>query len=166
MNSNKSFYLWIRGQKVEVSEEVYRAYIRPVRTEQRKEKYDKRCLLPKTVNGKVTYVRCKGKCEECDKQKTAFMRRIVYLEDLLKEGKEIAEIEPNAEERLLEKERTEDIRSALLKLKEKDRKLIALIYFEGKTQSEAAKILKWDKFYTSRRLAKVLEDLKKILKNF
>ena len=33
----KTFYLTIRGQRVEVSEEVYRAYIRPVRRERKRQ---------------------------------------------------------------------------------------------------------------------------------
>lgn len=33
----KAFYLTVRGQRVEVTEEVYRAYIRPVRAEQKRQ---------------------------------------------------------------------------------------------------------------------------------
>ena len=33
MNEKKEFYVTIKGEKVMVSEEVYRAYIRPLRAE-------------------------------------------------------------------------------------------------------------------------------------
>ncbi len=35
-NNDKRFYLKVRGQEIEVSEKVYRAYIRPIRAEQRR----------------------------------------------------------------------------------------------------------------------------------
>ena len=34
----KQYYITVKGQKVPVSEEVYRAYVRPVRAQQRMEK--------------------------------------------------------------------------------------------------------------------------------
>ena len=164
--SNKTFYLRIKGQKVEVGEEVYRAYVRPVRNEQRKKKYDKRCLIPKTNNNKTIYVRCKGNCKECEKKRATFNRRIVPLDRMIERGMDFKDYSSHIEEDLIESERAEQVRNSLLRLRGKDRQLIRLIYFEGKTQSEAAKILGWDSPYTSRRLSTVLEKLKKILKIF
>ncbi len=44
-NNGKRFYLTIRGQEVEVSEEVYRAYIQPVRAERRRKQRAFRCKI-------------------------------------------------------------------------------------------------------------------------
>ena len=40
----KQFYVIVNGQRVEVTEEVYRAYVRPVRTQQRAERRNWRCV--------------------------------------------------------------------------------------------------------------------------
>lgn len=59
----KEFYVTVNGQKVEVSEEVYRAYVRPVRAQQRTEKRNRRC---KVKGARLGLVRCKGNCSECE----------------------------------------------------------------------------------------------------
>lgn len=61
-NENKRFYLTIRGQEVEVSEEVYRAYIQPVRAERRRKQRAFRC---KIKGKKGNLVRCQKDCREC-----------------------------------------------------------------------------------------------------
>ena len=45
MSENKEFYVTIRGEKVFVSEEVYRAYMRPIRTEQRRQRIAWECRV-------------------------------------------------------------------------------------------------------------------------
>ncbi len=164
--NNKSFYLWIKGQKVEVSEEVYRAYVRPIRNEQRKEKYDNRCLVPRTVKGKTIYVRCMKDCRECEKAHNAFNRRIVSLELITESGMDFEDSSLDVEESAIKNEEALKLRKALHYLKEKDRKLIQLIYFEGKTQMEAAAFLGCAQSYIPRRLKAIFELLKKNLKNF
>ena len=61
-NNGKRFYLTIRGQEVEVSEEVYRAYIQPVRAERRRKQRAFRC---KIKGKKGNLVRCQKDCREC-----------------------------------------------------------------------------------------------------
>ena len=46
----KQYYVTVGGQKVPVSEEVYRAYVRPVRAQQRTEKRNKRCKVKASVS--------------------------------------------------------------------------------------------------------------------
>ena len=100
--SNKTFYLRIKGQKVEVGEEVYRAYVRPVRNEQRKKKYDKRCLIPKTNNRKTIYGGCKGNCKECEKKRATFNRRIVPLDRMIECGMDFKDYSSHIEYDLIE----------------------------------------------------------------
>lgn len=58
----KQYYVTVKGQKVPVSEEVYRAYVRPVRARQRAELRDKKCY----VQGKRwKRVRCIADCSKC-----------------------------------------------------------------------------------------------------
>lgn len=54
----KQFYVVVNGQRVEVTEEVYRAYVRPVRAQQRAARRNWRCVLKAKKYG---LVRCK-KC--------------------------------------------------------------------------------------------------------
>lgn len=43
--AKKEFYVVINGEKIFVTEEVYRAYVRPVRNEQRNENRRSRCMV-------------------------------------------------------------------------------------------------------------------------
>ena len=45
MLKNKEFYITIQGKKVVVTEEVYRAYMRPIRTEQRRQRIAWECRV-------------------------------------------------------------------------------------------------------------------------
>lgn len=63
----KQYYVIVNGQKVEVTEEVYRAYVRPVRAQQRTEKRNKRC---KVKGERFGLVRCNGDCSKCEYAKS------------------------------------------------------------------------------------------------
>ena len=55
----KQYYVTVNGQKVPVTEEVYREYVRPVRARQRAEKRNEKCY----VRGKRwERVRCTKDC--------------------------------------------------------------------------------------------------------
>lgn len=62
-HEGKTYTLKIRGKEVEVSEEVYREYIRPVQAEQRQKRRTWKCRVL-SKSGKY-YVRCTKKCEMC-----------------------------------------------------------------------------------------------------
>lgn len=38
MQETKTFYLYVKGEKVEVSEEIYRAYVKPERKEKSRQR--------------------------------------------------------------------------------------------------------------------------------
>lgn len=62
MNEKKEFYVTIKGEKVMVSEEVYRAYIRPLRAERLRKLRAWKCQ----VKGKKgNLVRCQEDCSKC-----------------------------------------------------------------------------------------------------
>lgn len=132
----RTFYLTIRGQRVEVSEEVYRAYIRPVRRE-RKRQY-----------------RAIGKYSVCS------------VENMLSNGIEVIDENADCESVLIEEEeRKEEIdllRAALEKIEGRDREIIYMVYFEGKTHFEVARHFGVARAAISRRIAKIL----KIFKDF
>ncbi|MGR6837021.1 hypothetical protein [Syntrophomonas erecta] len=49
----KQYYLTIDGQEVKVSEEVYRAYKRPIWAEHKRKEREKRCIISDGVSGKL-----------------------------------------------------------------------------------------------------------------
>ena len=56
----KQYYITVKGQKVPVSEEVYRAYVRPVRAQQRAMRRNWRCVL-KADKGLQSMSLCAGR---------------------------------------------------------------------------------------------------------
>lgn len=162
----KKFYVIVNGQKVEVSEEVYRAYVRPVRAQQRTEKRNRRC---KVKGARLGLVRCKGNCSECEYAKSgkAFGGVEQSLESLFEAGFEVAselDLEADllaAEER---KEQVKKLHSAIACLTERQQYLIREIYFNGRTQGEIAAAMGATKQAVSNAVRRALASLKKILK--
>lgn len=133
----KTFYLTIRGQRVEVSEEVYRAYIRPVRRE-RKRQY-----------------RAIGRYSVCS------------VERLILSGIELVDESADCESVLIEKEERQEeldlLKSALGKLEGRDREIIDMVYFEGKTQTEVARHFSVSNVAIFKRIKKILKKIKDFL---
>ena len=162
----KKFYVTVNGQKVEVSEEVYRAYVRPVRAQQRTEKRNRRC---KVKGARLGLVRCKGNCSECEYAKSGktFGGVEQSLESLFEAGFEVAselDLEADllaAEER---NEQMEKLHSAIACLTERQQYLIREIYFNGRTQGEIAAAMGATKQAVSNAVRRALASLKKILK--
>lgn len=111
----KTFYLTIRGQRVEVTEEVYRAYIRPVRRE-RKRQY-----------------RAIGRYS------------VYSWESIKDNGVEIMDTEQDVEEKLVQSEDEAREKQAIIKafsqLKPKYKLVLTLKCLEDKTQNEIAELL-------------------------
>ena len=162
----KKFYVTVNGQKVEVSEEVYRAYVRPVRAQQRTEKRNRRC---KVKGARLGLVRCKGNCSECEYAKSGktFGGVEQSLESLFEAGFEVAselDLEADllaAEER---NEQMEKLHSAIACLTERQQYLIREIYFNGRTQGEIVAETGAAKQAVSNAVRRALASLKKILK--
>lgn len=161
----KQYYVTVGGQKVPVSEEVYRAYVRPVRAQQRTEKRNKRC---KVKGERIGLVRCNDNCENCpyalSGKATIGMEQ--SLESLLESGFETPsgiDLEADllaAEER---EEQAKRLQSAIVCLTERQQYLIREIYFNGKTQKEVSKALRVGKSAVSRGIFRALMSLRKFL---
>ncbi len=68
------------------------------------------------------------------------------------------------EDRALESDRYRRLQSAIERLPEEERKVIALAYFEGMSVREVGRALKWDKCKADRRHHAALERLRKLLR--
>ena len=111
----KTFYLTIRGQRVEVTEEVYRAYIRPVRRERKRQ------------------------CRAIGKYS------VYSWERMKDNGVEIVDTEQDVEEKLVQSEdearEKQAIIEAFSQLKPKYKLVLTLKCLEDKTQNEIAELL-------------------------
>ena len=169
MSENKEFYVTIQGKKVVVTEEVYRAYVRPIRTEQRRERRVWKCQV---MGEKGNLVRCKKKCSECEFAKggNKATGNILSLDQLLQSGIEIADKQLSPEELYIEKEyRTscyEQVHNAIEGLPKKQRQVIELFYFSELSQEEIAKMLGVQQPAVSKLLARGLQGIKSFLENF
>lgn len=135
MQNNKTFYLFVKGQRVEVSEEIYRAYVQPERKQRMRE------------------YRAKGDIS------------VTSIEGLSEKGFEIEDETQDFVSALIESEEHSEefvkLHAAIEQLSERDRQVVQLYYFEGKTQQEIAVILGIAKSTMSELLPRILLRLKK-----
>ena len=154
------------GKKVEVSEEVYRAYVRPIRAEQRKKRREWKCPVP---GKKGNLVRCQEDCSKCKYALAGNNARgnILSLDTFKEEGVEILDRDFDLEVMYIEsEERTsnqERLHKAILQLTPRQQEMIRMIYFEGKTQEEVAWIFEIDGSSVRHAMQRIYARLKKIL---
>ena len=165
MNEKKEFYVTIKGEKVMVSEEVYRAYIRPLRAERLRRLRAWKC---KVKGKKGNLVRCQEDCSKCPYAlagKNA-MGNTLSLDEFKEGGVEILDRNIDLETAYIEKEeRTsnqERLHKAILQLTPRQQEIVQMLYFEGKTEQEIA-----DKYAITQQavhnaLKKILSRLKNI----
>ena len=163
----KQYYITVKGQQVPVSEEVYRAYVRPVRAQQRAMRRSWRCVVLK--GDKYGLVRCKEACSQCPyaQEGNAPTGNGTSLDLLCEAGFDapsLVDIETDlieCEERM---EQSARVQGAIGQLNERQQYIIREIYFNGRTQAEVSRALGIDKTSISKAVARALASLKKILK--
>ena len=159
------YYLIVKGQKVEVSEEVYRAYVRPIRAEQRAARRRWRCIKRSKKYG---WVRCQKDCNECPYAQSGHpaLGNDASLEALLISGCDFpstVDIEGELIEREEQEERAEMIQNAMKQLNERQRFILREHFLNCKTHGEIAQALGIDRTSVSKAIARALETLKKFM---
>ena len=168
-NKDKNFYLMVNGKKVEVSEEVYRAYVQPIRREQRKKRREWRC--PKLSETGGYFVRCKDKCEECPYYLAGNspLGNVTSLDKLVDCEIEIEDINSDLETKYIEKETQKEeyanLHEAIATLTPRQQEMVRLIYFAGKTEEDVAQIFGIDFTSVSHALKRIKDSLRKKLLN-
>lgn len=165
MNEKKEFYLIIKGEKVIVSEEVYRAYIRPLRAERLRKLRAWKCQ----VKGKKgNLVRCQEDCSKCPYALAGnnATGNTLSLDEFKEDGVEILDRSVDLEALYIENEEwtsnQERLHKAILQLTPRQQEMVQMIYYEGKTEQEIA-----DKYGITQQavhnaLKKILSRLKNI----
>lgn len=165
---NKQFCLTIKGQKVSVSEEVYRAYIRPINARKRAELRNNKCQVKGERFG---LVRCKEDCSKCPYFTEGNKRRgiVLSLDGLVEDGHEEA-AHTDLESDLIEYEEINEKIAALHKaighLTEQQKLVIKELFFNGKTQQAVAEQFGISQQAVSNILNRALAALKKNLEKF
>lgn len=161
----KQFYVIVNGQRVEVTEEVYRAYVRPVRAQQRTEKRNKRC---KVKGERFGLVRCHGDCSKCEYARSgkALGGAEQSLEALTESGFEplcAQDLEEDFIDRQSYEEKITILRTAIRSLNKCQQYIIKEIYVNGKTREEIAKDLGVDGSAVRHALQRILVSLPLLL---
>ncbi len=158
-NKDKRFYLKVQGKEVEVSEEVYRAYIRPIRAEQRRKRREWKCQ----VKGKKgNLVRCKKDCRECQYALSGHnaLGNKLSLDRMKDEGVDIEDRQQDVEQNYIDEEEKRELYAAIATLTPQQKRLVKLIYFDGKTQEEVAALFGVSHQAISKAIKKIVEKLK------
>lgn len=136
MQETKTYYLYVKGEKVEVSEEIYRAYVQPERRQRIK------AYRMKRKNITVT-----------------------SLDGLMEQGFIVRDETPNIEEQIITEdtrlEEYESLAESLNFLNEKDRQIVEMYFYENKTQDEIAEVFGVSRQYISKKIKEILQKLKK-----
>ena len=161
----KQFYVTIKGEKIHVTEEVYRAYIRPDRAERRARRRNWRCIIKEERYG---LVRCKNDCNTCPYALAGNTPTGVNLSyEAFCDGGLDMPSDLDLEADLMEQESKRDvqerIQKALLQLNERQQFIVRAIYFDGKSKTNVAQELGMNKSALSMALRRILLQLKKIL---
>ena len=165
---NKKFYVTIKGKQIEVTEEVYRAYVRPIRREQRQKRRDWRC---KILDEKGMLVRCSKNCEECPYAQAGRKPKgnNLSLDEFKECGVEIVDSTMDIEGYVIEEESRREkialVHNALEKLPPRQKEVITMVWLEGKSQEEVAKTLEITQGTVSITLERAMKRLSEILKN-
>ncbi len=148
MTKNQEFYVTIKGKKVIVREEVYRAYVRPKRREQRQQRRVWKCQIK---GSKGNLIRCPHDCNTCEYAKDGKPPKgnVLSLDKFKEDGVEIIDERFDLENMYIQSEEDEELKqkihNAISKLKPRHQKMVKMIYFEGKTQVEVARYFGMEK---------------------
>lgn len=152
--SNESCYIEIDGEQIHVTEDVYRAYKRPLWAEHKRKEREKRCRDSKGN-------RCIRDCSQCDRQRTG---GILSLDRLTEDGFDVAD--PTDFTTLIEDEQiVEALHIALDKLDPLDRQIIDLFGI-GKSEREIAAAVGMSQKGVNKRKARIFAELRARLKSF
>lgn len=148
------YYIELNGQKIEVTEEVYRAYKRPAWAEGKRREREKRCFDEKGC-------RCLKDCSACPRQRTG---TVLSLEGLFEDhGYQIAD-PVDIEELITDQLLLEELFAALEELDPDNRRIMEL-FSRGQSEREIAADIGLSQKAVNKRKAKLLKELRVRLKN-
>ncbi len=150
-------YIEIDGQQIPVTEEVYRAYKRPVWAEHKRKERNKRCVIS---DGKGGTKRCTDDCVNCDKHRTG---SVLSLDKFTEDGFDIADPVDLAE-LVADKLLFEELYAALEELDPDNRRIMELFGI-GMSEREIAADIGLSQKAINKRKSKLFAQLRERLKH-
>lgn len=147
-------YIEIDGQQISVTEEVYRAYKRPIWAEHKRKEREMRCRDEKGN-------RCNRDCSKCDKQRTG---SVLSLDKFAEEGFDVADTVDIAE-LVADKLLFEELYKSLEELDPENRRIMELFSI-GKSEREIADDIGLSQKAINKRKTKLFAQLREHLKDF
>lgn len=142
--------LWIAGQFIEVTEEIYQVYMQG----DRKMRY-----LETDLKIERTILDESGRIQQIIPSREDSLDRLV--EDNARQFEDTRE---SVEDAVLRKLAEDDLRRALTKLTDEEYALVSALFYEGRTERDYAKELGVSQVAVHKRKQRILKKLKGILK--
>lgn len=167
MQENKKYYLTIGNETIEVTEDVYRAYVRPIKAERQRKRREWKCKLLSKNGGH--FLRCTQRCESCAYYMAGnnAQGNNLSLDKMAEDGVFIEdkslELENNFIEKETNKEEYQKLYEAIKKLTKRQQEFVKLIYFKGKTREEVARLYGIDASSVRYALIRIKSALKSFL---
>lgn len=170
-NKCKQYYLTVKNtmtgkyEKVFVTEEVYRAYKKPIRKEQSRERRENRCLV-KNKFGNL--VRCTEDCNTCEYYLSGQKPGVngLSLDTFKEQGLEIADPQADLESAYIQREKMQKLKEAYKTLSPAQRKLFRLVFIENKSQTEIAAMMGVSQPAICKAVCKIKTHIKNFFENF
>lgn len=155
----KQYYLTIGGQEVMVSEEVYRAYKRPIWAEHKRNDRQKLCQVS---DGKGSLKRCTEDCSKCNHTKQG---GILSLDGLEEAGYSVEDSAQDVAEIVAEKMLLEELFKAFKELDPNSHRICELL-MEGHSKREIARSLSIPQSSFEYQFKKLMASLRKRLESY
>ncbi|SFS09064.1 RNA polymerase sigma factor [Anaeromicropila populeti] len=155
----KQYYLTIDGQEVTVTEEVYRAYKRPIWAEHKRNDRQKLCQVS---DGKGGLKRCTEDCSKCSRTKEG---NVLSLDGLEEAGYSVEDRTQDVAEIVAEKVLLEELFKALEELDPNSHRICKLL-MEGCSKREIARIMSIPQSSFEYQLKKLMASLRERLENY
>lgn len=147
---SKQFFISVNGKRVEVTEEVYLTYYRS----KRRERYFEQDIKIETpVRDKDANIIGYAPSKEDS------------LERLIATGAEFPDEQDSVEDAVIRELTADKLHEALDALTEDERALIEALFYEGKTERQAADVFGISQKGINKRKTKILEKLKKLIES-
>jgi DNA-directed RNA polymerase specialized sigma24 family protein len=155
----KQYYLTIEGQEITVSEEVYRAYKRPIWAEHKRNDRQKLCQVS---DGKGGLKRCTEDCSKCSRTKEG---SFLSLDGLEETGYSVEDRSQDVAEIVAEKMLLEELFIALEELDPNSHRICELL-MEGRSKREIARLMSIPQSSFEYQFKKLMASLRKRLENY
>lgn len=155
----KQYYLTIDGQEVTVTEEVYRAYKRPIWAEHKRNDRQKLCQVS---DGKGGLKRCTEDCSKCSHTKEG---NVLSLDGLEEAGYSVEDRAQDVAEIVAEKMLLEELFKALEELDTNGHRICELL-MEGCSKREIARIMSIPQSSFEYQFKKLMSSLRKRLEKY